>query len=379
MPLPYNPGAYRNQARLASHWTTIQPTQGSYVGNDSEGDRANMVLNLTDTLAMCAEAQSTGRDICYQLYRTPTWASDAADQINGSATVMGPYGVGESNSPRNPQYVYDITTRILRSTNATYRGITYIEYGNEPEFWASAAALNAYIAGGGRPFSTGTALRNVKEAAQMRRAVNDFNSVTPASRQVIALSTSHWDPQLWIQQCQTVDPVTGMSGHDVGHWTNIHMYSTFANKAYGSDMLGGCNSIAPARVRSLYASLGLTPKPIAMTEWGVATIDTHPLATRFNAQSLAQQVRELKRFIAGAAMSDVILWIISNFSNLTGTTTPATPQSGWTNASDPGPTAINEFYSSILRGKTILPFPLSGWFSDGSVRLAFSDGTVWAG
>jgi len=379
MPLPYSHGCYRNQSRLASHWKEVQPTQGSYVGNNTNGDRANMVLAFTDVMAMCAEANAVGRDVCYSIWRTPNWASDAADQINGSATVMGPYGVGDSNAPRNSQYVYDFTLRLLQVTNATYRGIRYIEYGNEPEFWANAAALNAYIAGSGRPFWTGTALQNVKDGAQMRRAVNDFNNATPVSRQVIALSTSHWDTQLWIQQCQTVDPVTGMSGHDVGHWSNIHIYSAFPNKAYGCDMESGCNSIAPARARSLMTGLGLPAKPVAITEWGVAPDEFATMAVRFNAQSLAIQVRELKRYIAAVAMSNVPLFIISNFSNLVGTTTPATPQTGWTNASDPGPTAIREFYNAYLQGKTILPFPESGWFADGSMRLRFSDGSSWIG
>jgi hypothetical protein len=338
-----------------------------------------MVFNWTDTLAMCNEARTTGRDVVYQVWRTPAWASDAADQINGITTSPGPYGVGESNVPRNvggrPQYVYDFVTMLLRQTNATYQGIKYIEYGNEPEFWANATVLNAYIAGGGKPFSTGTVAREVPCQAQMRRACDDFNAVTPASRKVIPLMTSHWNPVTWVQQSITTDSYTGISGYNVGAMANIHTYNTNPNKAYGNDMLAGANTLGPAYTRTLMDANSLARKPIVVSEWGVGTNPTDVFCTAFNAQPFATQVRELKRFIAGAAMSDIALFIISNFSNLTGTTTPGTPQSGWTYATDPGPTAITEFYNVYLRGKTLLPFPATCWFPDRSVRLSFSDGT----
>ena len=274
-----------------------------------------MVLDWTDFDARMAEAASLDVSVCYMLWLTPSWASIAGDQVGGSNTVLGPWGVaGESAVPSNMQYLTDITTKVLRRAALTPSVRFILEFWNEPEFY-DATALANYISGGGKPFFTGTAAQMVKMCNAVYNAAKAFNPSIPV------LMPSQYDITRFNTFLSAQDPTSGKYGYQVFDWVNLHPYTSTPNRFYAGSgdlyNLGGSRIGVAAANRAL-AALGQSPKPVAVTEWGLDTSASSLYVTNFNALSSAEKKQYIQRTLAMAALDGVKLFVIFSNSTLAG-------------------------------------------------------------
>jgi hypothetical protein len=299
----YSYGTWRSHAKGSITWADLQPTKGSYTGSGT--DQAAMVISWTEFDSVMAEADAEGVGICFNLYRTPTWASRAADQVGGSNTVVGAWGdAGESAVPEKLQYLIDIIAAVLQRANATRRRITHVEPLNEPEFF-TAPELAAYIAIPRKPFWTGTAPQAVDYCWAVYQATKAYDPTIPV---LMPAQYVRARMDLFFNATGTV---SGKKGWEVCDWLNIHPYGSTPNQAMGGYDIWNVTSItsgiADAR-RSLAASGCPVTKPIAITEWGLSS-GTAAVVTNFNAAAPAVRFEYLSRLFAMAALNGVQLFV----------------------------------------------------------------------
>lgn len=362
----YTYGTWRAHAKGSLTWADLQPTQGSYTGSGS--DQANMVLNWTAFDAAMTEADATGTVVCWNMYRTPAWASIAGDQIGGSNTVIGAWGdAGESAVPQKLQYLTDIVTKVLQRANNGRRRIAFVEPLNEPEFF-DATALAAYIAGGSKPFWTGTAPQAVDYAWTVLQATKAVDSSIPV------LMPSQYAITRIQSYLSAVGTVSGKIGWETFDWLNIHPYGATPNQSYGGGDLynisGTTTGISQA-MRALSAAGCPTTKPVAITEWGLASQYDARVAF-FHSQTAAYRFSYMARLLAMAALNGVRLMMPFSY--------PATPPSNglagdWTNDTSGVIAAMTDVHTK-LAGKTIV----SGGCEPetGIVRVTLANGASYA-
>jgi len=364
-PIPYRYGTWRMHNAEVS-WRTIQPTQGNYVGSGS--DRAAMMLDWTQFDARLQEAYDAGISVAFSAWLTPAWASRPADQVGGSNTVFGPWTVvGESAVPQKSQYVYDFVLSVLQRANSSVRRLKYLETLNEPEF-LSAQQLADYLAEGGRPFWTGTAVQAVAYAAAAWKAAQDFNDSVPADRRVTVLCPAQYDIDRLSAFLTAQDPVSGRFGHQTFDWMNIHPYTAVPNKALGGEDLyyAGGSRIGVAACTRALAALGLPPRPVAVTEWGLNTELTDAQVVAFAELPVAERRTYIARTLAMAALDGVALFTIFSGTQLAG---------DYDNDTAGVIAAVTDVHTK-LAGQTIVA---GGYRSDGSVTVTLASGStlVW--
>ena len=360
----YSYGTWRSHAKGSITWADLQPTQGSYAGTGS--DQAAMVLNWTTFDSIMAEADSVGVGICWNMYRTPPWASIPGDQVGGSNTVVGAWGdAGESAVPAKLQYLTDIVTKVLQRANAGRKRIIYVEPLNEPEFYDSTA-LAAYIAASGKPFWTGTPSQAVDYVWTVRQAVKAFDSTIP-----VLMPGQYSTPRIDSFLTAT-GSASSKKGWETFDYLNIHPYTAAPNQALGGNDLyyvtGVTAGIAVAQ-RSLAAAGCPTTKLVAATEWGLSTTP-NSVVTAFNTGTSASRFTYLTRLFAMAALDGIPLFI--PFTYLA---SPASNSLAGDFTNDTaGCIAAMTDVNTKLAGKTIVS---GGYYPDGSVTVQLLGGSVY--
>lgn len=316
-----------------------------------------MVLDWTAFDAKVAQAQANGVEILFNVWLTPAWASIAADQVGGSNNVIGPWNVaGESAVPSNMQFVKDITTAVLTRAASLGRPLKYIEVLNEPEFH-DAATLASVIAGGGKPFWTGTAAQAVEFAWAAYSAAHAYDPT------ITVLMPSQYDPNRLTTYLSAIGP-SGKYGKETFDYLNLHPYRATATQVYSGEDLKhmSANRIGVDNARRIMAAAGID-KPIAVTEWGIDTFTTSSLITNFNALSAAERKKYIIRLLVMAAMLDVRLFCIFSNGNIAG---------DYVNDTAGVIAAVTEVHNTIA-GKTIIA---GGWYADGRVTCTTDDSVV---
>lgn len=364
MPVAYQYGTWRSHAKGSITWSDLQPTKGSYTG--SGADQGAMVMSWTAFDTAMAEADAKGVSLCWNMYRTPTWASRAVDQVGGSNTVVGPWGdAGESAAPEKLQYLTDIVTAVLQRGNSGRQRIKYVEPLNEPEFF-DATALAAFISGGGRPYWTGTAAQAVDYAWTVYQATKAFD------HSIIVLMPSQYNQSRLDAFLNATGTVSGKKGWETFDLLNIHPYSAAPNQAIAGNDIFNVTSVTTgiaAAKRSLLAA-GSPDKPIAITEWGVGS-QPNAAVTAFNAATPEYRFKYLTRLFAMAALGGARLMIPFSYNSSPVSNSLA---GDYTNDTNGCIAAMTEIHTR-LAGKTIVS---GGYQPDGTVSVVLSTGEVYS-
>lgn len=361
---PYRYGTWRLHQPEVS-WRTMQPQQGGYLGTGS--DRGAMQLDWSRFDARLDEAAAAGISVIFSAWLTPAWASRPQDQVGGSNTVPGPWEVaGESAVPEKPQYVYDFVRRVLERANAQRRRIKFLETLNEPELF-DAAQLAAYRAANRRPFFTGTPAQAVAYAAAGWRAAQDFNATVDADRRVTVLAPAQYDVDRLRLFLTARDAASGLAGHQTFDWLNLHPYTTTPNKPLGGEDLwtAGGSRIGIATGQRLLASLGLPPRPVAVTEWGLNTQPGDAQVQAFATWSAAERRTYVSRLLAMAALSGLPLFTIFSNGRLAG---------DYDHDTEGVIAALSDVHDA-LAGRTLVA---GGWWPDGRVTVTRDDGHTFS-
>lgn len=359
---PYRYGTWRLHQPEVS-WRTLQPTQGDYQGTGSDRDRMQMDWRAFD--ARLDEAAAAGISVIFSAWLTPGWASRPQDQVGGSNLVPGPWEVaGESAVPAKTQYVYDFVRVVLARANATTRRIKFLETLNEPEF-LDATQLAAFRAQGRRPFFTGTAEQAVAYAAAAWRAAQDFNAGVDAARRVTVLAPAQYEAARLARFLAARDPASGLLGHQTCDWLNLHPYTAAPNKPMGGEDLwtAAGSRIGIAAALRLLADLGLPPRPVAVTEWGLNTQPDDAQVLAFAQWSAAERRTYVSRLLAMAALSGLPLFTIFSFGHIAG---------DYDSDTEGVIAAVTDVHDK-LAGRTLVA---GGWLPDGRVTATLADGTV---
>jgi len=359
----YTYGTWRGHAKGSITWADIQPTKGSYSGTGS--DQGSMVLDWTKFDQIKTEAIARGVGICFNMYRTPSWASRAVDQVGGSNTVIGAWGdAGESAVPEKLQYLTDIVTAVLQRGNAGTRVITSVQPLNEPEFY-TAPELAAYIAASGRPFWTGTAAQCVDYVWTVRQAVKAYDATIPV------IAPAQYLPSRLTAFLGATGPVSSKVGWETFDWLAVHPYTTGPNKAMtGDDIYYGGARMGMLSAQNILRGFTAIPKPVAITEWGVDSGLGSGLVAAFNAQSSAIKKTYISRLFANAALNGCPL--IAPFSY--DAVPSADSLAGEYTVDTTGVIAAVTDVQTKLAGKTIVA---GGTLADGGVTVTLSTGETW--
>jgi len=327
---PIKYGTWRPFGVYAMPWSALQPTKGSYTGSGS--DQANMLFNWSVSDILMQEASLNGIKVM--------WPAIAGDQVGGTV-VSGPWGIpAEGAVPQKPQYIKDFVTALLsRYPNQINR----IEQRNEP-----FPATNGW---------TGTMQQLVTEGAAIYQAVKATNLP------VKVLSPPFYSSPFFRQWLNTIDPVTGLMGHQTCDELALHTYAAAPNKAISGIDLWSSTSIGPGEAYRHMDDLGIARKPYSVTEWGISeSLGTETDA--FAALNPAARKTYISRVLAMAALNGAQAFTIFGYNILAG---------DYVLDTDGVMAAVSDIHTK-LSGKTIVA---GGYLPDGSVRVVLSDGQTY--
>jgi hypothetical protein len=342
----YTYGAWRSHNASKTSWARMQAEQGAYIG--SGFDQASMVIDWTEFDICCDQAHALGVSHIWMMWRCPTWAVSAADR----AYTDGLGGVGASGVPLKVQYIFDFVTAVLKRAIARGRRVKYLETWNEPEF------LGPYP---GCAF-TGTAAQMV----QMCTAA--YLAAKAADPNIIVLCPSQFFASRLGQFLGTRGFGSRTFGYQVCDALNIHPYRAGPNKATqaGSDALywnaGG--GVGLREANRLLAVLGVRPKPVYVTEWGLSTQTGDPEVIAFNALPSAAKKTYVSRMLVMAALGGCPQFTIFSNGTLAG---------DYTSDTTGVIAAVSDVHTKIA-GKTIVD---GGWLPDGSVTVTLEGGQTY--
>lgn len=343
----YSYGTWRSLNATQASWARMQAVQGAYQGTGT--DASSMVIDWTEFDLCCDQAHALGLSHMWLMWRAPTWAVSAADQ----AYTDGFGGRGASGVPLKMRYVHDFVTAVLQRAISRNRRIKFLETWNEPEFL------------GPRPGCafTGT------PAQMVQMCTTAYEAAKAVDPNVIVLCPSQYLASRMSQFLGSRGVSSRKFGYQACDALNIHPYRQGPNKATqsGADALywaaGG--GIGLREANRLLAILGVRPKPVYVTEWGLSTQTNDMEVIAFNALPSPAKRTYVSRMLVMAALGGCPQFTIFSNGRLAG---------DYTQDVTGVIAAVTDVHSKIA-GKTIVD---GGWLPDGSVTVTLSSGETYA-